>query len=192
MGLKSIFDGLYVDQLIHKSDSGNFVVYPRGMMGPGYALPAARESTMRQRLRRLMLLSLVGGTSFAIFVLRAMQPEHALSSLGWALVSGLAVMLFGAIIYAQAQLTAGLERLPGPGPSVGARLRSARAARPTWTYWFSTVTGVIMIVAAVASVVLGLADKDMQTAASGVVLLCLGGLLATDGILGLAEGGRAR
>jgi len=54
------------------------------------------------------------------------------------------------------------------------------------------VTGVIMIVAAVASVVLGLADKDMQTAASGVVLLCLGGLLATDGILGLAEGGRAR
>jgi hypothetical protein len=44
MGLKSIFDGLYVNQLIQKNERDETIIYPHGMMGRGYVLPSASAS----------------------------------------------------------------------------------------------------------------------------------------------------
>lgn len=187
MGLKSIFDGLYVDQLIQKNERGEFIVYPSGMIGRGYRLPPEHESTIRQRLRMLMLISLIAGTSFGIFLLRIVQSPSPMSPLGWVLIAGLAVLLFGAIFYAQSRLTAGLEPVAGPRPSPRQWLRGARAMRPAWTYWLCVIGGGLLALAAIAAIVVGITDGDWLVTASGAFLLAISVLCGVDGVLALRQ-----
>jgi len=132
MGLKSIFDGLYIDQLIQKNEQGEFILYPHGLMGRGYLLPADREPAIRQRLRLTMLLSLIVGTMYGLFALRVVESGHVDSLLGWLLVIAIAVLLVGGILFYQSRLADGLEPEPGKQPTTGEWLRRGRKARPTW------------------------------------------------------------
>ena len=129
MGLIGIFDGLYVDQLIQKNDRGEFVLYPHGLMGRGYLLPAEREPAIRQRLRLTMLLSLIVGTMYGLFALRVVESNQVVSLFGWMLVIAIAVLLVGGIIFYQSRLADGLEQVSGPRPSTGEWLRRGRAGR---------------------------------------------------------------
>jgi hypothetical protein len=184
MGLKSIFDGLYVNQLIQKNERDETIIYPHGMMGRGYVLPAEREAQVRDRLRLTMLVALVIGIGFGMTVMRMLDAEPDVSPLIWGAISASAVLLFSGLIYYQSRLVTGLQPVVGPRPSLREWLRRGRQARPAWTYWFSLVAGVILLTAAAAAIASG---TGVLVLASGVFLLLIGGLGAVDGVLGLKE-----
>jgi uncharacterized membrane protein YfcA len=191
MGLKSIFDGLYIDQLIQKNDQGEFILYPHGLMGRGYLLPADREPAIRQRLRLTMLLSLIVGTMYGLFALRVVESSHVGSLLGWLLVIAIAVLLVGGILFYQSRLADGLEPVRGKQPSTGEWLRRGRQARPTWTYWVSAVAGVLLLLMSVAAIAVGMSDNDHFIVGCGVFLVLVSVLGAWDGLLGLKERSRS-
>jgi hypothetical protein len=190
MGLKSIFDGLYIDQLIQKNEQGEFILYPNGLMGRGYLLPADREPAIRQRLRLTMLLSLIVGTMYGLFALRVVESGHVDSLLGWLLVIAIAVLLVGGILFYQSRLADGLEPVPGKQPTTGEWLRRGRQARPTWTYWFSAIAGALLLLMSVAAIAVGMSDNDYFIVGCGVFLVLVSVLGAWDGVLGLKERSR--
>ena len=190
MGMKSVFDGLYVDQLIQKNERGELIVYPNGMMGRGYLLPAEREAAVRLRMRMLMLFSLVIGISFALFVQRVMDSGQVVSLIGWTTLGGIGALLMGAIMYFQSQLKAGLEPVPGPRPSAGEWFRRGRQARATWTYWVSAALGASTLLLGIAGVAMAISG-DLSAVAGAGFLLLVGALLTWDGVLGLIERYRA-
>lgn len=187
MGLRSIFDGIYVDQLIQKNDQGDFTVYPYGIMGRGYVLPADREPHMRQRLRRLMLVSVVAGVVFAMAISRIAGLENAVSPLGWAAIIAIGAALFASLIYYQRRLARGLQHAPGPRPSVGEWLRRGRQSRPTWTYRFGVVAGLFLGLLSVLALGVGAVDGDALVIACSVFLLAISILAIWDGLLGLKD-----
>jgi hypothetical protein len=189
MGLKSIFDGLYIDQLIQKNEQGEFILYPHGLMGRGYILPAEREPAIRQRLRLTMLLSLIVGTSYGLFALRVIDSGQVVSPLGWLLVIATAALLVGGILFYQSRLANGLQPLSGPQPSTGEWFRRGRRARPAWTYWFSAIAGVVLLLMSVAAIAVGMSDNDYFIVGCGVFLVVVSVLGAWDGILELKERG---
>lgn len=191
MGLRSIFDGLYIDQLIRKDERGAFVIYPHGMMGRGYTLPAEQEPVIRQRLRTLMLVSLIVGISFGMVFLRV-TDKGVVTALGWVVIAGLGALLLAGIVYWQSRLAIGLEPLPGPRISTGEWLRRGRHSRPAWTLWFSAILGGIMTVASTAALIVGVTDHDGLVMASGLFLLIVSVLAGVDGVLGLIERGRPK
>ncbi len=189
MGLKSIFDGLYVDQLIRKEDSGAFVVYPHGMLGRGYALPAEREPAMRRRLRAVMLVALVIPISCSVLLTR-IAAEGALSTLDWLMVAASGVLLLSAISYWQSRIVAGLVPAAGQRMSKREWLRRGRQSRPGWTLWFSAILGGFLAVTATATIIVGVTDQDWLAALSGLFLLIVGTALGVDGVVGMIERGR--
>ena len=114
MGIKSIFDGLYVDQLFQKDERGRTVFYPHGLMGRGYRLPADREARVRRSMRRLLLVALVLGISFGLLVLRIMHTPGEVPPAIWLVGGGAFVLLLGLVAHLQARLALGLEPVSGP------------------------------------------------------------------------------
>jgi hypothetical protein len=184
MGLKTVFDGIYVDQLIHKNERGEFVIYPYGMMGGGYVLPADREPSVRRRLRLLMLSPFV---LLIVFVSLLGEAGTGITALTWAAVAGIGVLMLSVLIYFQRRLAAGLQPVDGPRPTARQWLHGARRSRPTWTHWFSVIAGLILGLLSVAAIGAGFADGDLLLIASGVFLLAISVLAACDGLLGLKE-----
>ncbi len=187
MGLKSIFDGLYVDQLIQKDDAGEFVFYPNGLMGRGYKLPAELEPGIRQRLRQRMLVALVIGGSFGLLVARMIGSGSDVTSTSWAIIVGIGAILFVGMRHYRKPLTVGLEPASGAPVSISEWFRRGRKARPAWTYWTSAVTGAIMLVAASLVIAMTIAEPDPVMIVCGAITLVFGALLAWDGTLGLME-----
>ncbi len=191
MGLKSIFDGIYVDQLIQKNERGEFVIYPYGIMGGGYVLPAEREPAMRRRMRLTMLVALILGTTLGVLLMRVVQSENAVSPFAWLALVGIGAPLLFAMIYHQRRLAVGLEPAAGPRPSAREWLRGGRRARPSWTYWFSTIVGLLLALLSMGAIGVGIADGDGVVIASGIFLLAISVFSAWDGLLGLNERRRA-
>jgi amino acid transporter len=185
MGIRGIFDGIYVDQLIQKNERGELVVYPHGMFGAGYMLPAELEPTMRRRVRTMMFISIVIGTVFAMLVMRV--ADASVTPLGWVVIAGIGGALIAGIIYYQRGLASGLQPVSGPQPSVGEWLRRGRQSRATWTYWFSAVLGLIMAPLSVAGIAAGFIDADLLVTVCSLFLLAVSLLAIWDGILGINE-----
>jgi hypothetical protein len=191
MGIKSIFDGLYVDQLFQKNERGETVFYPFGLMGGGYRLPVEREGDVRQSMRRLMLVSLVVGISFGLLALRMVEQPAPTPLMGWLIGGGVFALLLGVIVHFQSRLAKGLEPAVGPRPSARAWLRSGRAARALWTHWTCVGLGLFALLMAGAGFAFGLADGDPWGFASGAFMLLVGAALTWDGVLGLIERSKA-
>lgn len=187
MGLRSVFDALYVDQLIQKSDDGRFILYPHGMLGSGYLLPADREPAMRRRVRVTMLVALAVGIGLGMFLVRLAEQGGAVSPLGHATSIGLAVLAFAGLILYQRRLAAGLEPVAGPKPSAGEWLARGRRSRPAWTYRFAVILGSLMGVLSVAALGVGASDGDALVIGSAVLMLAISIFAAWDGLLGLKE-----
>jgi hypothetical protein len=186
MGITGIFDGLYVDQLFQKTEQGETVFYPFGLMGRGYLLPAEREGGVRRCMRLLMLVSLVIGTSLGLLVLRIVESSGPLQPAGWVIGGGIFGLLIGLIVYFQARLAIGLEPVD-VRVQAGEWLRRGRTARAAWTYWASVVGGVLLLLLAAAGMALGFEDGDPWGVVAGVILLLLGVVLTWDGAMGLIE-----
>lgn len=187
MGLKSIFDGLYVDQLIRKDERGAFVIYPHGLLGRGYVLPAEKEPAVRQRLRTVMLGSIIVSVAFAMFISRVIAPTNDVGALGWGIIAALGAILLAGIITFQRRLAVGLEPVPGPRPSLREWMRRGRQSRPIWTYWFCVVCGALLGLISAAAIGVGIADGDALVIGSSVFLLLVSALAAWDGVRGLSE-----
>lgn len=187
MGIKSIFDGLYVDQLFQKDERGRTVFYPHGLMGRGYRLPADREARVRRSMRRLLLVALVLGISFGLLVLRIMHTPGEVPPAIWLVGGGAFVLLLGLVAHLQARLALGLEPVSGPRPSVGEWLRAGRRVRALWTHWACIGLGLFGLLMAGAGFAFGIADGDPWGFASGGFMLLVGAALTWDGVLGLIE-----
>lgn len=157
MGIKSIFDGLYVDQLFQKDERGQTVFYPHGLMGRGYRLPADREARVRRSMRRLLLVALVLGISFGLLVLRIMHTPGEVPPAIWLVGGGAFVLLLGLVAHLQARLALGLEPVSGPRPSVGEWLRAGRRVRALWTHWACIGLGLFGLLMAGAGFAFGIA-----------------------------------
>jgi hypothetical protein len=186
MGLARIFDGLYVDQLFQKNEQGETVLYPFGLMGRGYLLPAELETSVRRSMRLLILVSLVVSVCLGLLVLRIVNSPGPAQLEGWTVFGGLSVLLIGLIVYFQSRLAIGLEPVAARVPS-SAWLRRGRSARAVWTYWASVVGGVLVLLLAAAGTALGLEDGDSWGVLAGLFLLMLGVVLTWDGAMGLIE-----
>lgn len=187
MGIRSIFDGLYVDQLFQKDERGETVFYPHGLMGRGYRLSAEREPCVRRSMRRLMAVSLVVGISFGLLAWRAIGMSEAAQPMSWMIGIGAFVLLIGLVAYLQSRLAEGLEPVSGPRPSIGEWLRAGRRVRALWTHWACIGLGLFGLLMAGAGFALGLADGDPWGFASGGFMLLVGAALTWDGVLGLIE-----
>lgn len=181
--MKSLVDGLYVDQLFQKTESGDTVYYPYGLIGPGYLLSAEREAELRGATRSLMLVSLILGAAFGLLALRIMDSPGAVTPVGWLVLGGLLGGLIGFVLFLQRRLVRGLARAPGPRPSLRDWLKRARGARPKWALVVFIVLGVLCVVLSAG----GLHVGDVEGVLSGLVLLLIGGLLLWDGVQGLIE-----
>ena len=117
MSIKSIFDGLYVDQLIQKNERGEAVIYPHGLAGRGYLLPPDRMDSMRSKLRNLMLVSLATGLFGAIAFVPVVITGGHVPVLTWVAAVGV-VLAFALILYIQRHLADGLQPSATARPSV--------------------------------------------------------------------------
>jgi len=187
MGLKSIFDAVYIDSLIQQDDSGQTIIYPHGMLGRGYIVPAEREPILRRRLRMVMAVALVIGISLGMLLLHAIDAKGAVGPRGWAALSVMALLLFAGLRYVQGRLARGLEPLASARVSRSEWLRRARRARPVWTYWLSIAAGALMGIASVAAIALGISDGDKLVAVSGIVMIGISVFAAWDGWKGVKE-----
>jgi hypothetical protein len=186
MGITGIFDGLYLDQLFQKTEQGETVFYPFGLMGRGYLLPAEREGGVRRSMRLLMLVSLIIGTSLGLLVLRIVESSGPMLPAGWVIGGGIFGLLIGLIVYFQSRLAIGLEPVDVRVPA-GEWLRRGRTARAAWTYWASVAGGVFLLLLAAAGMALGFEDGDPWGVVAGAILLLLGVVLTWDGAMGLIE-----
>lgn len=185
MGVRRVFDGLYVDQLFQKNDRGEIVFYPSGLMGRGYLLPAHREAEMRTSTRRLMIFSLASGIGFVLIASRLITAS-AFDPMTVLLFCAGFLLLLGLVSVLQLRLA---HNLAPAGERLPARewLRRGRQARPSWTYGASVVLGLLTLLLASAGIVLGYSDGDRYAIAGGLFLLVVGALLAWDGVLGMIE-----
>ena len=190
MGVRNIFDGLYVDQLFQKNERGETLFYPFGMMGRGYLLPAEREERVRQSMRWLMLVSLVVGISFGLLAVRFIENSGTAQPVGWVIAGSAFLLLIAIIVFFQSRLARGLEPAIGPRPAAGEWLRLGRKARRPWTYWVSVMGGVLTLLLAVASIALGFEDGDIWSIVGGAFLMLAGAFLTWDGAMGLIEKAR--
>jgi hypothetical protein len=187
MGLKSVFDALYVDQLIQKSDDGRFTLYPHGMMGRGYQLPADAEPAMRGRVRTMMIVALFIGIAFGMFYVRVAEQGSALSLLAHLSAIGVGVLGFAGLIFYQRRLARGLEPAGERKPSAAEFLRGGRRTRPAWTYRFCIFLGSLLALMSIAALGVGASDGDVLVIVSGLVMLGVSVFAAWDGVLGLRE-----
>ncbi len=187
MGLRSVFDGLYVNQLFQRNEQGETLFYPFGLMGRGYLLPREREEGVRQSMRRLMVASLVVGLVFGLLAVRVVEAAGTVQPVSW-LISGTAfLLLLGSIVYFQARLTHGLVAATGSRPQAGEWLKRARRSRPSWTYWASVVSGVLTLLLGAAGTAFSANDGDIIGIAGGAFLFIAGGFLTWDGLKGLID-----
>lgn len=188
--MHKIFDGLYVDQLFHKTERGETTYYPFGIMGRGYLLPAGREADMRRATRWLMAISIAFGVGFAMIFVDVLGT--ASSGLGTWLV-GTAVFILGIALITciQWRMISGLTPSTAERPGAGEWLRRGRKARAPWTYWVLLVLGLFMLLLAASGFAFAIVDGALAGIASGAVMLLIGALLAGDGALGLIERSRA-
>jgi hypothetical protein len=184
--MQKFFDGLYGDQLFHKNERGETIFYPFGLMGRGYLLPAEREAAVRGSMRRLTLVSLIGGVALALLATRILDVSGMESS-SWLSCAAAFTLLLAVVIYFQRRMIIGLAPAPGPRPSVGEWLRRGRQARARWTYWACVVLGIFSLAIAGFSLALGASDGGLGGIASGAFMLLVGALLTWDGIVGLIE-----
>ena len=184
--MRKIFDGLYGDQLFHKNERGETIFYPFGLMGRGYLLPAERETAVRNSMRRLTLVSLVGGVSLGLLATRILNSSGT-EPRSWLICGAAIALLLAVVIYFQRRMAIGLEPAPGPRPAVGEWLRSGRQARARWTYWACVGLGVLCLAMAGFSLALGVADGGLAGIASGAFMLLVCALLTWDGVVGLIE-----
>jgi hypothetical protein len=184
--MKRLIDGLYVDQLFQRTETGDTVYYPYGMIGPGYLLSAEREAEIRRATRLLMLVSLVSGGAFGLFALRVVNSPGSLTLVGGLVLGGVMAGLVGLVVYLQSRLVRGLERAPEPRPAARDWLKRARGARPTWALAAFIVLGVLCVILSAGGFLVG----DALGVLSGIVLLLIGGLLLWDGVRGLIERSR--
>jgi hypothetical protein len=191
MGMKAIFDGLYVDQLFQKTARGETVFYPHGLMGRGYLLPAEREESVRRRMRLLMLVSLAVGLLFGLLALRVMNSSGSVALEGWLIGGASFALLISIIVLFQSRLAHGLAPLEGPRPSARQWLRAGRAARALWTHWTCIALGLFALLMAGAGFAFGIVDGDPWGFASGAFMLLVGAALTWDGVLGLIERSKA-
>jgi hypothetical protein len=190
MSVKSIFDGLYLDQLFQKNERGETVFYPHGLMGRGYLLPAEREDGVRNRMRLLMIVALVGGGSLGLLLLRIVNSAGTVQPVGWLIGGGLFALFIGALVPFQSRLAQGLTPVEGPRPSALEWLKAGRAARSRWTHWACLGLGAFSLLMAIAGFAFGYADGDQWAFASGGFMLLVGTALTWDGALGLVERSR--
>ncbi len=186
MGLKSIFDGLYVDQLIQKNDRGEAVMYPHGLAGRGYVLPPERIEAMRGKLRNLMLVSLATGLFGAIAFIPILTNGGHVPVLTWVGAVGV-ILAFAVVIYMQRHLADGLQANATARPSIGAFLRNARMARPLWSLWSEVVFGAIVIVPSSRDLFSAVHAADSIAIGQSVFMLLVGGLILWDGARGVMQ-----
>lgn len=120
MGVLSLFDAMFVNQLFGKGGStdarlrqeGETIFYPYGLTAGGYLVPPEREPGLRSALRWLVAAAMFGSVVFAVVVPRLI--EHWLGfeiPLPW-FIGGAAVAVviaFFAIMRCLKRLTVGLE-----------------------------------------------------------------------------------
>ena len=84
MGVTSIFDALFVNQLFGTNARGETVFYPNGRAARGYLVPAEREAGVRSGMRRLALAALIGAIVFAVVLPRSIEAWVGMTMpLGW-------------------------------------------------------------------------------------------------------------
>ena len=111
MGVTSVFDALFVNQLFRTNARGETVFYPNGPASRGYLLPPEHEARVRSGLRRLSLVALIGAIVLIVLIPRTFEAWWgATLPLGWfiAYAAVAASLAVGAIIYALSRLTVGL------------------------------------------------------------------------------------
>lgn len=122
MGVMTIFDWLFVDQLFHKNERGETIFYPNGLLARGYLVPREREPSVRSGMRRLVLAAFIGALVLVVVVPRVIETWLGFTlPLSWFVGGAAVVTVVGvaAIIYCLSRLAAGLEPVPP------ARTRSA-------------------------------------------------------------------
>lgn len=186
MGLKSIFDGLYVDQLIQKNDRGEAVIYPHGLAGRGYVLPPERIDAMRSKLRKLMLVSLATGLFGAIAFMPVLTNGGHVPVLTWVGAAGV-ILAFVAVIYMQRHLADGLQPNATARPSVGVFLRNARMARPLWSLWGEVVLGALVFIPCSRDLLSAVHAADSIAIGQNMFMLLVGGWMLWDGTKGVMQ-----
>lgn len=184
--LTRIFDGLYVDQLFHKTERGETVYYPFGLLGRGYLLPADREERVRRATRRLTFFSIA--TVVGLALVANLAFSSLLSQTAMAVVAVLVVM--AACVYLQLRLVSGLAPMAGQ-PSRAEWFRRGRAARAPWTSWVSIAFGLVAVLFAAVGFAMGFSEGDTGSYFGGGFFLLVGALLIWDGTLGLIERAQA-
>lgn len=112
MGVTSMFDALFVNQLFGTDARGETVFYPNGRAARGYLVPPEREAGVRSGVRRLALAALIGAIVFAVVLPRSIEAWVGMTMpLGWFIAYALVAfsVAFGAIIYVLSRLTVGLQ-----------------------------------------------------------------------------------
>ena len=112
MLVKRIFDWLFVNQLFRKTERGETVFYPHGLLAGGYVVPPEREPSVRSGVRRLALCALVGAIVLAVLVPRLVESRwEIVLPLGWFIGYALLAILvaFAIIMRVLKRLTVGLE-----------------------------------------------------------------------------------
>jgi hypothetical protein len=112
-------------------------------------------------------------------------------AVGWLIYACAVALLISLIGYLQARLAASLEPTQPPRPSVGLRLRRARAARPPWSHWVLFLIGAFNLLLAGTGLALGISDTDLVTIALAALWLLVSAALTLDGVLGLIEQSKA-
>jgi hypothetical protein len=186
MGIKSIFDGLYVDQLIQTNERGEAVIYPHGLAGRGYLLPPDRMDSMRAKLRNLMLVSLATGLVGAIALVPVLATGGRVPVLTW--IAAVAVVsAFAVILYIQRHLADGLQPSATARPSVGIFMRNARMARPLWSLWGEVIIGALVLFACTPDLLTAANAASYTGIAQNVFMLLIGAWLLWDGAIGVMQ-----
>lgn len=194
MGLRNIFDGLYVDQLIQKNERGESVIYPHGLAGHGYVLPPERVEAVRTKMRRLMLLAVATGLVGSFVVLRIYAAGGHVSPATWVLGAGGSVLALAAVIAMQLRLASGLKKSATEQrrPSIGVFMRNARMARPLWSLWGEVALGAVVLVPGMQDLIAALNTADPTGIGQNALIVFIGGYILWDGAIGILQrrGGR--
>ena len=112
MGVTSMFDALFVNQLFRTDARGETVFYPNGAAARGYLVPVERVASIKSGVRRLALAALIGAIVFAVVLPRAIEAWMDMTiPLGWFIAYAVVAfsIAFWAIIHALSRLTVGLQ-----------------------------------------------------------------------------------
>ncbi|MEI9899470.1 MAG: hypothetical protein WDN31_04275 [Hyphomicrobium sp.] len=175
----------YVDQVVQTNEQGEIIVYPYGLFGRGYLLPAGEEQTFRDRLSKATYQSLTMASAFGLPVAYATRVGY----ISWPVQAAIWSAILAGILYSQWQLAAGLQPAPNQVP-IGERLRRARQARPPWTYWYTIGFGLFLVPLGVGTA--AIANGNWLVIPGSVMMMVLGVYGVIDGVLGLIERSRSK